>query len=194
MDDGIELASLTAACEAVRDMLDPPFTEDMHKPTPNPGWDVGVLFDHVMDLTVRIGAAAGIVVCDKIEASPQQRLAAVVGPVVEGWRRRQMQGEIIWRTRRLADPVAINVLTLDIVVHGWDLSVALGRVLKLSEPRAQYLLKFAHDALTDDVRADSGFGPPVAGYESGGSTLDRLVAFTGRDPSNWDKSTAEAVD
>jgi hypothetical protein len=83
----------------------------------------------------------------------------------------------------LADPVAINVLTLDIVVHGWDLAVALGRVLK-----------FAHDALTDDVRADSGFGPPVAGSESRDSTLDRLVAFTGRDPNNWDKSTAEAVD
>jgi len=110
MDDGIELASLTAAFEAIRDMLARPFTEDMHKPTPNPGWDVGVLFDHVMDLTVRIGAAAGIIVWDNIEAAPQQRLAAVVGPIVEGWRRRQMQGEIIWRTRRLADPVAINVL------------------------------------------------------------------------------------
>jgi uncharacterized protein (TIGR03086 family) len=194
MDDGIELASLVAAFEAIRDMLARPFIEDMHKPTPNPGWDVGVLFDHVMDLTVRIGAAAGVIVCDSLEAAPQQRLAAVVGPIVDGWRRRQLRGEIIWRTRRLADPVAINVLALDIVVHGWDLAVALGRVLNISEPRAQYLLRFAHDALTDDVRADSGFAPPVAGYESGGSTLDRLVAFTGRDPNNWDKSTAEEID
>src|ERR1700747_2621903 len=153
MDDGIELASLTAAFEAVRDMLARPFTEDMHKPTPNPGWDVGVLFDHVMDLIVRIGAAAGITVCDNIEAAPQQRLAAVVGPIVEGWRRRQMQGEIIWGTRRCTAPVA------------WD------RTLKIPEPRAQYLLEFAHEALTDDVRADSGFAAPVAGYESSGSTL-----------------------
>src|ERR1700745_4499152 len=175
----MELASITAAFEAIRDMLARPFTEDMHKPTPNPGGNVGVLFDHVIDLTVRIGAAAGIIVCDNTEAAPQQRLAAVVGPIVEGWRRRQMQGEVIWRTPRLGDPVAINVLTLDIVVHGWDLAVALGRALKLSGPRAQYLLKFAHDALTDEVRADSGFAPPVAGYESGGSTLDRVVAFLG---------------
>jgi uncharacterized protein (TIGR03086 family) len=194
MNDGIELASLTAAFEAIREMLARPFAEHMHRPTPNPGWDVGVLFDHVMDLTVRIGAAAGITVCDNIEAAPQQRLAAVVGPIVEGWRRRQMQGEIIWRTRRLTDPVAINVLTLDIVVHGWDLAVALDRTLKIPEPRAQYLLEFAHEALTDDVRADSGFAAPVAGYESSGSTLDRLVAFTGRDPDNWDKSATEGVD
>src|ERR1700737_3517129 len=100
MDDGIELASLTAAFEAIRDMLARPFTEDMHKPTPNPGWDVGVLFDHVMDLTVRIGAAAGIIVCDNTEAAPQQRRAAVVGPIVGGWGRRQMKGErILWWAR-----------------------------------------------------------------------------------------------
>jgi uncharacterized protein (TIGR03086 family) len=193
MDNGIELASLIAAFEALRDMLARPFTEDLHKPTPNPGWDVGVLFEHVMDLTVRIAAAAGIIIRDNVEAAPQQRVAAVVEPLVAGWRRRQMRGEITWRTRRLSDPVAINVLTLDIVVHGWDLAVSLDRVLEISEPRAQYLLDFAHNALTDDVRSDSGFGRPVAGYEERGSTLDRLVAFTGRDPNNWTGFTAEAI-
>src|ERR1700716_4370500 len=179
MNDLIELSSLTAAFKAINKMLAEPFDDDMNKPTPCPGWDVSTLVDHVIDLVVRIGDRGGITVADETYMTPQQRVAAVMEPVIDEWHRRGMNGEIVWRDRRLPDRVAINVLALDIVVHGWDLAVALGRTLDIADPYVDYLLDFARGALTDDVRATSGFGQPVLGYEYGVTILDKLVAFTG---------------
>ena len=192
MNDLIELNSLTAAFKAINEMLGEPFDDDMNKPTPCPGWDVSTLVDHVIDLVVRIGDAAGITVADQTYMTPQQRVAAVMEPVIDGWHRRGMNGEIIYRDRRLPDRVAINVLALDIVVHGWDLAVALGRTLDIADPYVDYLLDFAGGALTDDVRATSGFGQSVSGYEYGVTMVERLVAFTGRDPKHWNEVEKDA--
>jgi uncharacterized protein (TIGR03086 family) len=192
MNDLIELSGLTAAFKAINKMLTQPFDDDMNKPTPCLGWDVSTLVDHVIDLVVRIGDRAGITVADETYMTPQQRVAAVMEPVIDEWRRRGMKGEIVWRDRRLPDRVAINVLALDIVVHGWDLAVALGRTLDIADPYVDYLLDFARRALTDDVRATSGFGQPVLGYEYGVTMLEQLVAFTGRDPKHWNDAEQDA--
>jgi uncharacterized protein (TIGR03086 family) len=192
MNDLIELNSLTAAFKAINEMLAEPFDDDMNKPTPCPGWDVSTLVDHVIDLVVRIGDAAGITVGDQTYMTPQQRVAAVMEPVIDGWHRRGMNGEIVWRDRRLPDRVAINVLALDIVVHGWDLAAALGRTLNIADPYVDYLLDFARGALTEEVRATSGFGQPVSGYDYGVTMLERLVAFTGRDPKHWNEVEHDA--
>jgi uncharacterized protein (TIGR03086 family) len=186
MNDTIELASLTAAFKAITVMLAEPFDDDVNRPTPCPGWDVSNLFDHVIDLVIRMADRAGVTMTDQSYMTPQQRLAAVTEPSLEGWRRRQgIHGAIVWRDRRLPDRVAIKVLALDIVVHGWDLAVALDRTLDIADPYVDYLLEFARGALTDDVRATSGFREPVFGYEHGVTMLERLVAFTGRDPQHW---------
>jgi uncharacterized protein (TIGR03086 family) len=185
VDDLIELACLTAISRAVDKMLTEPFDDDMNKPTPCPGWDVGALVLHVVDLVIRMGGAAGIVVHDRAAATPQQRIAEALESVIDGWHRRGMNGELVWRDRTLSYRVAINVLALDVVVHGWDLAVALDRPFDVVDPYLDYMLHFAHDALTDDVRALSGFGQPVAGYTFGTAMLERLVAFTGRDPHHW---------
>ena len=185
MDDLIELNSLARALDAITELMEQPFDSYMDKPTPCPGWDVRALIDHIVDLTVRIGAAAGIVVSDQPDATPQQRIAATVRPIIEGWQRRGMSGTIIFRDRPLADRTAINTLALDLILHGWDLATALGRDLSIADPHADYWLHFARTALTETVRATSGFGPPAPGYEFGVRMLDRLVAFTGRDPQAW---------
>jgi uncharacterized protein (TIGR03086 family) len=192
MNDLIELSSLTAAFKAINEMLAEPIDDDMNKPTPCPGWDVSTLVDHVIDLVVRISDRAGITVADQTYMTPQQRVAAVMQPVIDGWHRRGMNGEIIWRDRRLPDRVAINVLALDIVVHGWDLAVASGRTLDIADPYVDYLLDFARGALTDDVRASSSFGQPVLGYDFGVTMLEQLAAFTGRDPKHWNDAEQHA--
>ena len=95
MDDLIELNSLARALDAITELMEQPFDSYMDKPTPCPGWDVRALIDHIVDLTVRIGAAAGIVVSDQPDATPQQRIVATVRPIIEGWQRRGMSGTII---------------------------------------------------------------------------------------------------
>jgi hypothetical protein len=92
----------------------------------------------------------------------------------------------------LPDRVAINVLALDIVVHGWDLAAALCRTLNIADPYVDYLLDFARGALTEEVRATSGFGQPVSGYDYGVTMLERLVASTGRDPKHWNEVEHDA--
>jgi uncharacterized protein (TIGR03086 family) len=194
MNDMIELASLTAAFKAIAKMLAEPFDDDMNKPTPCPGWDVSTHFDHVIDLVIQMAVRAGVTMTDQSYMTPQQRLAAVTEPTLDGWRRRQgINGEIVWRDRRWPDRVAIKVLALDIVVHGWDLAVALDRTLDVADPYVDYLLEFARGALIDDVRATSGFRQPVFGYEYGVTMLERLVAFTGRDPQHWNVAEQDSA-
>lgn len=147
MEDLIELSCLTAAFKDIDKMLTEPFDDEMNNPTPCPGWDVRTLVEHVVDLVVRIGHAAGITVRDQVRVTPQQRVAAALESVIDGWQRRGMNGEVIWRDWRLSQRVAINVLTLDVVVHGWDLAAALDRTLDIADPYLDYLLHFARGAL-----------------------------------------------
>lgn len=76
------------------------------------------------------------------------------------------------------------VITLDeIVLHGWDLAVALGRTTVATDEELDVLEPFVAQAQAPGSGADDGglFGPPVDA-PAGASRFDRLLAGTGRDP------------
>jgi len=75
-------------------------------------------------------------------------------------------------------------MTVDLAVHSWDLDRAIGFAGALPDE----LIEFAHAQVSSwgDVSGTEYFGPPVD-VPSDASTLDKLVALTGRDP-NWSPS------
>jgi uncharacterized protein (TIGR03086 family) len=75
----------------------------------------------------------------------------------------------------------LGILSLELLVHGWDLAAALRRPSVVSDARAAHILGLALQTLTPQSRATAGFDPPVP-VPANASTLDQLVAFTGRDP------------
>ena len=83
--------------------------------------------------------------------------------------------------RTLPAHLALGILSLELVVHGWDFAVALHRPFHVSDAHAAHVLGLAQQTLTTDSRATAGFDPPVLVPATAGA-LDQLIAFTGRDP------------
>ena len=78
----------------------------------------------------------------------------------------------------------LREMTIDLAVHSWD----LGRAIGFSDALPAELVDFAHREASawGDLSGTEFFGPPVD-VASDASTLDQLVALTGRDPS-WSAS------
>lgn len=75
----------------------------------------------------------------------------------------------------------VGVLTTDVLVHTWDLSMAIGEPLVLEPDLCQIGLDRAMSH-RDQFATSGMFDPPVP-VAAGASVQDRLLGFLGRDPS-----------
>ena len=155
---------------------------DIHRPTPCPDWDVEALADHLVDTISRLGAAAGIETTIPDDVSIDQRIQQVTQPILTGWRRRGLTDDVVFSGRTLPARLALGIVSLELVVHGWDFAVALRRPLHISDTHAAYVLGGAQQTLNAQSRATAGFDPPVP-VPADASPLDQLIAFTGRNPT-----------
>lgn len=69
---------------------------------------------------------------------------------------------------------------IETVVHGWDIAQGLGVAFPVADDVARATLDGARMWVDDSVRVPGMFGPEV--QVNGGTPLDELVAFLGRDP------------
>lgn len=176
-----EFTSATTALAAINEVLTGLSESDMHLPTPCPDYDVTALLHHLTDTIARLGAAAGIDTTDDPDSTPSEHLRDVTEDVITGWRVRGIHGDVVFSGRTLPDPLALGILSLELVVHGWDLAVALHRPIHITDEHAAFVLDRAHHTLTPQSRAVAGFDDPVP-IAPTASTLDQLIAFTGRNP------------
>jgi uncharacterized protein (TIGR03086 family) len=180
--------ALTVLHNAVRTVGE----DDLHRPTPCRDFDVAALADHLIDTISRLGAAAGVPPMVLDGGSIDQRIQQVAQPILAGWRRRGLTDDVVFSGRTLPAQLALGILSLELVVHGWDFAVALDRSLDVSDVLASDVLGLARQTLTAQSRATAGFDPPVS-VPAVASLLDRLIAFTGRNPvrmNREDGSTA----
>jgi uncharacterized protein (TIGR03086 family) len=154
---------------------------DLHRPTPCRDWDVQALADHLIDTIARLGAAADIQATAPNSGSIGQRIQQLTQPLLAEWRRRGLAGEIVFGGRTLPAHLALGILSLELLVHGWDFAVALDRPFDVPDAHAVHVLGLAQQTLTTQSRATAGFDPPVPVPANAGA-FDRLIAFTGRDP------------
>jgi uncharacterized protein (TIGR03086 family) len=176
-----EFASAEEALVAIHHVVESIGDDDLHRPTPCPDWDVQTLADHLIDTIARLGAAVGIPAAVPNGGSIDRRIHEVAQPILAGWRRRGLTDDVLFSGRTLRAHLALGILCLELVVHGWDFAVALDRPLDVSDGRAAHVLGLARQTLTTESRITAGFDPPVP-VLADASALDQLVAFTGRDP------------
>ena len=74
---------------------------------------------------------------------------------------------------------AARYLAFDGTVHAWDIATATGQSFDLPDDVVVDVLAFAHQAIGPEMRVPGAFGPEVPA-PAGASTLEQLVAFTGR--------------
>ncbi|OMQ14736.1 hypothetical protein A7K94_0214470, partial [Modestobacter sp. VKM Ac-2676] len=81
---------------------------------------------------------------------------------------------------------AARAAAIEFTVHGWDVAAARGRAVQLPPDLAEDVLSLASGLLDDGSRGTS-FAARVEPWPEA-SSVDRLVAFMGRDPVRWSRS------
>jgi uncharacterized protein (TIGR03086 family) len=176
-----EFTSAEQAWVALHDVIQTIGDDDLHRPTPCADWDVQALADHLIHTISRLGTAADIQTTVPDGDSINQRIQQLTQPLLAEWRRRGLPGDVVFSGRTLPAHLALGILSLELLVHGWDFAVALDRPFDVPDAHAAHVLGLAHQTLTAQSRTTAGFDPPVPVPDDAG-TLDRLIAFTGRNP------------
>jgi uncharacterized protein (TIGR03086 family) len=153
---------------------------DQQATTPCDDWDVHTLMNHMLDTQRYFAASARGEEADPPSPEPPDVLGD--DPVADF---EQARSETLAAFR---EPGAIErtgpslgIAFADQLLHGWDLARAAGRDATMPDglPAAAY--EMIHGRFTDDQRAGM-FGPEIE-VPADAPAQDRLLAYTGRDPS-----------
>jgi uncharacterized protein (TIGR03086 family) len=74
-----------------------------------------------------------------------------------------------------------GILSREFLVHAWDYAVAMGRTVNAPDSLVDYVMGVAQGVITPQGRTTAGFDDPVD-LPGDACALDRLVAYTGRNP------------
>ena len=178
-----ELASAEAALGALRHVLHPISRDELSKSTPCSEYDVMQLTDHLMNSITLLGGAAGAELPERnSEDSVERQIVAAARPALDAWHRRGLTDTVTIGTNEIPATFAVSILSVEFLVHGWDYATATTHPIDVAESLADYVLGLAHKVITPEGRATVGFDDPVA-VPDDAPALDRLIAFTGRDPA-----------
>ncbi|TXI49922.1 TIGR03086 family metal-binding protein [Mycolicibacter arupensis] len=179
-----ELARAQLALAALRPVLAGLTDQQLRLPTPCPGFDVAALGDHLTGTIAMVGAAAGAAPLPPgaaDDAGMAARVAGTATTAIEAWRRRGTAGEAQFGDRLMPAALALGVLSIELVVHGWDFAQALHRPFVIAAEHSTFVLGLARRIITPESRRTAGFDDPVT-VGTDAAALDRLVAYTGRRP------------
>jgi uncharacterized protein (TIGR03086 family) len=178
-----ELASAEAALSALQHVLHPISRDELSKSTPCSEYDVMRLTDHLMNSITLLGGAAGAEPPERnSEDSVERQIVAAARPALDAWHRRGLTDTVTIGTNEIPATFAVSILSVEFLVHGWDYATATTHPIDVAESLADYVLGLAHKVITPEGRATVGFDDPVA-VPDDAPALDRLIAFTGRDPA-----------
>ena len=178
-----ELACAEATLAVLQNVLRGLDRADLAKRTPCSEFDVAQLADHLMRSMQIIGGAAGAQLPARdTEAPLEVQVADAAQRVVQAWRRRGADATVELNGRQVPGTMPIGILSLEFLVHAWDFAMATGRDVVVSEPVSDYVLAIAGKVITREARGYAGFDEAVTTGPDA-RVLDRLIAFTGRQPA-----------
>jgi uncharacterized protein (TIGR03086 family) len=157
---------------------------DMAKPTPCTEFTVAQLVDHLVESLAGLAAMAGGEVT-RAQSGPggpgdlESRVAFAAQQTLETWRKRGLDGTVKLGDDDIPASFAAGILSLELLIHGWDLATATGQKVEVSDEVTTYVLGIAETVISPQVRASGSFAEAVQ-VGSHARPLDRLVAFSGR--------------
>ena len=178
-----ELASAEATLAVLQHVLHPISRDEWSKSTPCSKYDVMQLTDHLLNSITVIGGAAGAEIPKRdTDDSVERQVVGAARPALDAWHRRGLDGTVTIGPNTLHAAVATSILSLEFLFHAWDYATATGHPINVVDSVIDYVLKLARKNITPEGRATVGFDDPVA-VPDDASALDRLIAFTGRNPA-----------
>lgn len=173
-----ELISAEATLAVAQRTLAALESSDMGLQTPCEDFTVAALVEHLVGSVVSIGKALGVDIDDDASASPEVRVADAAAAILEAFNARGLDGTIDMGFAELPAGTVANILNIEFLVHAWDFASATGRVLEVAPELSEYVLGLARNTIAPGMRGRT-FAEETLVEESAES-LDRLVAFTGR--------------
>jgi uncharacterized protein (TIGR03086 family) len=166
--------------------------DQLNARTPCDQWDVRATLNHLIGSIDRLAdAAAGKPRPPGFDANATARIDQIGDDPAGAYRAASERALAVWRSPGVLDrscelPIgfvpasaAAQISATDVVVHGWDVSRAVGENADIPAELATALLEFGKAFLPDQVRGRAFADPvPIAH----GSPSDQLVAFLGRQP------------
>jgi uncharacterized protein (TIGR03086 family) len=152
---------------------------DLDSPTPCSEFTIGQLADHLIGSMVTLGGMAGAVVTPADSGTVESRVAFAGQQALEAWDKRGLAGTVKRGERDMPAVGAASILSLELLVHGWDFAAATAQRVTVSDEVSHYVLDLAHKLISPQLRQGGSFADAV---EVGPDVdiLERLIAFSGR--------------
>jgi uncharacterized protein (TIGR03086 family) len=148
--------------------------------TPCTKFTVDDLLEHLLGSISGLGGMAGAAVVPP-DGVWEVRVAGAAQQALEAWRRRGIEGEVAFGDGKMPASLAANILSVEFLVHAWDVAQATSQPMTVGEGLSDYVLGLARELIAPQMRDGDRFAAEVeVGPDSG--HLERLVAFTGRTP------------
>ena len=178
--DPLSCAGLTlSVCQRVlRGMTE----ADRGRATACTEFTVAQLADHLTGSITAIGGGAGAAFPPATPAPLEARVADAAQVALEAWDGRGPDGTVTIGDSDLPAAVALGILSIELLVHGWDFAQATGQQVAVPDSVTAYVLDAASAIITPEGRRRVGFDPERPADPDAG-VLERLIAFTGR-PAN----------
>jgi uncharacterized protein (TIGR03086 family) len=179
-----QIEQLEQALNQAQKVIDGVKPDQMEASTPCEEWDVRALLNHMTGTVVMFGSAVtggqppsgGDIVGDDPAGVFRQATKANL----EAWRQRgALEGTVTLPMGEMPDAFAININTLDPLIHACDLAVAIGQEDLVDQDLAAGVLAQMKAQGIDDFRVPGVFGPE-APCDDSAAAHRRLLAFTGR--------------
>src|SRR5665811_924631 len=109
----------------------------------------------------------------------RSRVAFAAQQALEAWDKRGLEGTVKRGERDMPAVLAASILSIELLVHGWDFAAATEQKVNVSDEVSHYVLDLAHKVISPQARQGGSFADAV---EVGPDVdiLDRLIAFSGR--------------
>lgn len=173
-----DCAPLTlAACQAVLRRLT---EDDLARPSPCTEYTVGEVGQHLVRSMVLLSSVAGEQLGSPAAGLLEGQVTATAEAALAAWRQRGLGGSVAVGRSTLSAGLAVEIVPLELLVHGWDIARATGSEIDIPLEVAGYVLGRAQELVTDDKRGRSFAAEVAPGPEA--TVLERLIAFTGRVP------------
>jgi len=163
--------------------------EELALPTPNEGWDVRAMLNHMIVVNKNFAfavtgdgtrPAAG---ADHVGSDPTGSYRASVASALAAWRRPgALEGTVAMASGETPAHLACGAHFVDALQHVWDLSRATGRPYPFYPALCEAAFEVSRIRVTPDRRGPGKpYGPEVA-CAADAPIQDRLAAFLGRQP------------
>lgn len=155
-------------------------TEDRTKQTPCAEYTCHDLAEHLFGSITGLGSMAGATVTNPEEGSLENRVSTMAGQAIEAWRARGLEGTVPSpRGGEMPAAMAAGILSIEFLLHAWDLGQASGNEVVVSDEVVAYVTEIAEKLIPGGrgaAFADEQVPAPDA------DALERLAAYSGRTP------------